>query len=185
MPEAVLPRYFEFYNTPSVNQENQNPKLSVFWRDNAFTQSNLVSTKDDQAQELIHQIRKSSFVSNQESLANQLITLFNFAKEERPASPGIAVNSLSSFYDFLKLHASIKTPNLSLSPDHNIYASWRAGNRIFSLHFLPDGDIRFVLFKPNNRHPKRKIRVTGTATGDTLTEIVARESLIDWVLGEG
>ncbi len=168
-----------------VNKENQYPKHSVFRQDNAFTQSDLVSTKDDQAQELIHQIRKLSFVSSQESAANQLITLFNFAKAERPASPGIAVNSLSSFYDFLKLFTNIKTPSLSLSPDHNIYASWRAENRIFGAHFLPEGDIRFVLFKPNNRHPKRKIRVTGTATGDTLTEIVAAESLIDWVLGEG
>ena len=182
MPNATL-QEIEFYNTPYVNQENQNPKLSVSWRDNAFTQSDLVSTKDDQAQELIHQIRTSSFVSNRDSLANQLITLFNFAKEERPASPGIAVNSLSSFFDFIKLHANIRTPSLSLSPDHNIYASWRGENRIFSAHFLPDGDIRFVLFKPNNRHPQRKIRVSGTATGDTLTEIIAPESLSDWVLG--
>ena len=175
----------EFDATPTVNQENQNPRLSLFRRDNAFTQSDLVSTRDDQTQELIHQIRKSSFVPNQESLANQLSDLFNFAKEERPTSPGIAVNSLNSFFDFIKLHANIRIPSLSLSPDHNIYASWRAENRIFSAHFLPDRDIRFVLFKPNNRHPKRKIRVTGTVTGDTLTEIVAPENLIDWVLGEG
>lgn len=175
---------FEFYNTPSVNQENQNPKLAAFRPDNAFTQSDLVSTKDDQAQELIHQIRKSTLVSNQENLANQLVTLFKFAKEESPARPAISVNSLSSFYDFIKLYANtIKTPSLSLSPDHNIYASWRGDNRIFSAHFLPDGDISFVLFKPNNRHPQRKIRISGTATGDTLTEIVAPESLSDWVLG--
>lgn len=183
MPEAAL-QYFEFYDTPSVNQENQNPKLSVYWQDSAFTQSDLVSTKDDQAQELIHQIRRSSFISDQESLANQLVTLFNYAKEERPASPGISVNSLSNFYDFLMLNANMRIPSLSLSPDHNIYASWRAENRIFSAHFLPDGDIRFVLFRPNNRHPNRKIRLTGTATSDTLKEIVAPESL-DWVLCEG
>jgi len=188
MPEAAY-RYVE---SPSVNQENRNPKFKIFWREDAFTQredaftqSDLVSTKDDQVQELIHQIRKASFISNQESIAKQLITLFNFAKEERPASPGIAVDSLSNFYDFLKLYANIRTPNLSLSPDHNIYSSWRADGQLFSAHFLPDRDIRFVLFKPNNRHPQRKIRVSGTATGDTLTEIVAPESLSDWVLSEG
>ena len=191
MPEAAL-QYFEYDNTPSVNQENQGPKFKVIWRgdeftqqENAFTQSDLVSTEDDQAYKLIHQIRKLSFVSNQESIANRLITLFNFAKEERPASPGISVNSLSSFYDFLMLDANIRIPSLSLSPDYNIYASWRAENRLFSAHFLPSGDIRFVLFKPNNRHPKRKIRVTGIATGDTLTKIIAPENLRDWVFGEG
>ena len=184
MPEAAL-QYFEYDNTPSVNPENQNPKLSLFWREDAFTQSDLVSTEDDQTQELIHQIRKSSFISNQEILAHQLITLFNFAKEERPASPGISVNSLSNFYDFLKLNKNVRTPSLSLSPDHNIYASWRAENRKFSAHFLPDGDIRIVLFKPNNRHPDRKIRVTGTVTSDTLTKIIAPENLSDWVFDEG
>jgi len=183
MLNAAL-QYFEYYNTPSVNKENQAPKLSVLWRGDAFTQPDLVSTKDDQAQDLIHQIRKSLIISNQENIANQLITLFNFAKEERPDSPGIAVSSLSSFYDFLILFENIKTPTLSLTPDHNIYASWRAERRIFSAHFLPDGDIRFVLFRPNNRHPNRKIRITGTATGDMLLKIVAPENLRDWVLDE-
>ncbi len=183
MSEAAL-QYFEYHDTPTVNPENQNPKLSVFWREDAFTQSDLVSTKDDQTQELIHQIRKSTFVSDPERIADQLIALFNYAKEERPAGPGISVNSLRSFYNFLLLYANKRMPSLSLSPDHNVYASWRAENRVFSAHFLPCGDIRFVLFKPNNRHPKRKIRVTGTATTDTLTEIVAPENLSDWAFGE-
>lgn len=180
MPEPAL-QNIEFYNTPSVNPKNQSQKFSIFWRDNAFTQSDLVSTNDDQTQDLIHQIRN---LSNQEGLANQLITLFDFAKEESPSRPGIAVNSLSSFYDFIKLYANtIKTPSLSLSPDHNIYASWKGENRIFSAHFLPDGNISFVLFQPNKRYPKRKIRVSGTATGDTLTDVVALESLSGWVIG--
>lgn len=188
MPEAA----YQYFESPSVNQENRNPKFKIFWREDAFTQredaftqSDLVSTKDEQAQELILQIRKFFFIFNQESLANQLITLFNFAKEERPTSPGISVKSLSNFYDFLKLNTNIRTPNLSLSPDRNIYASWRVEKRVFSAHFLPEGDIRFVLFKPNKRHPKRKIRVTGIATSDTLMEIIAPENLSDWVLYEG
>ena len=188
MPEAA----YQYFESPSVNQENRNPKFKIFWREDAFTQredaftqSDLVSTKDEQAQKLILQIRKFFFIFNQESLANQLITLFNFAKEERPTSPGISVNSLNSFYDFLKLNTNIRTPNLSLSPDRNIYASWRVEKRVFSAHFLPEGDIRFVLFKPNKRHPKRKIRVTGIATSDTLMEIIAPENLSDWVLYEG
>lgn len=188
MPEAA----YQYFESPSVNQENRNPKFKIFWREDAFTQredaftqSDLVSTKDEQAQELILQIRKFFFISHQESLANQLITLFNFAKEERPTRPGISVNSLSSFYEFLKLNKNIRTPNLSLSPDRNIYASWRVEKRVFSAHFLPEGDIRFVLFKPNKRHPKRKIRVTGIATSDTLMEIIAPENLSDWVLYEG
>lgn len=182
MSELAL-RNFVFNNTPTVNQEKT--KFSIYWRDNPSTQTELLSIKDEQVQELIHQIRKSLSIYNHESLANDLITLFNVAKEDKLTSLGISVESLSNFYDFLQLYTNIKTPTLSLTPDYNIYASWRAENRMFSTHFLPDGDIRFVLFKPNNRHPRRKIRVTGIATCDTLTEIVASENLSDWVLGEG
>lgn len=173
----------KFDTTPTVNQEK--PKFSVYWRDDPSTQAELLSTRDDQVQELIHQIRKSFHISNHESLANKLVALFNIAKEEKPTSLGIAVDSLSNFYDFLKLHKNIKNPNLSLSPDYNIYASWRTEKRLFSAHFLPTGDIRFVLFRPNDRHSKRKIRITGTATVDTLIGIFASESLNDWVFGEG
>ena len=183
MPKLAL-RDFVFDNTPTVNQEK--PKLSVYWQDSGpSTQAELLSTKDDQVQALIHQIRKSLFISNHENLANKLITLFNVAKEEKLTSLGISVNSLSNFYDFLRLYTNIKNPTLSLTPDYNIYASWRAENRIFSAHFLPSGDIRFVLFKLNNRHPQHKIRVAGIATYDTLTETVVQESLNDWVFGEG
>lgn len=172
----------EFDDTPTVNQSW--PKLSVYWGGNSFTQIELLSTQDDQVQALIHQIRKSKVISNHESLANKLLALFNIAKEENPTSLGIAIDSLSNFYDFLQLYTNIKNPTLSLSPDYNIYASWRSKGKLFSAHFLQNGEIRFVLFKPNKRHPKHKIRVTGTATSDTLMEISAPESLNDWVFDE-
>ena len=170
---------FRYDNTPSANIENKNRRFSAYWSDEAFTQSDLVSTNDDRVQELIHQIRKSPFISIAENLANQLITLFNFAKEEAPASLGISVDSLANFYNFLEQYATIMSPSLSLTPDHNIYASWRSEKRTFSAHFLTNGDIRFVLFKPNSRHPNRKIRINGTVTADTLTEIVDTKSLKD------
>ena len=150
-----------------------------------ITQTELPGAQDDQVQALIHQIKKSKVISNHESIANKLLALFDIAKEENPTSPGIAADSLINFYDFLQLYTNIKNPTLSLSPDYNnIYASWRSKEKLFSAHFLQNGDIRFVLFKPNNRHPKRKIRITGTATSDTLTEITTPESLNGWVFDE-
>ena len=182
MPE-LAPRDFVLDNTLTVNQEK--PMFLVYWRDSPSTQTELLSTKDEQVQELIHQIRKSFSISNHESLANKLIALFNIAKEEKPTSLGIAVDSLSNFYNFLKLYTNVKNPTLSLSPDYNIYASWRTEKQLFSAHFLPTGDIRFVLFMPNNRDSKRKIRITGIATSDTLIGIFASERLNDLVFNEG
>lgn len=171
-----------FDDTATIDHSNM--KLSIYFKDDPFTQTELLSTQDDQVQALIHQIRKSKIISNHERIAVKLLALFNIAKEENPTSPGIAADSLSNFYDFLQLYTNIKNPTLSLSPDYNIYASWRSKEHLFSTHFLPNGEIRFVLFIPNNRHPKRKIRITGTATSDTLTDITTPESLNDWVFDE-
>jgi len=108
--------------------------------------------------------------------------LFNDAKEEDSASLGISVGSLRNFYNFLRLHTNLKCPTISLTPDYNIYASWRGEqNRVFSVHFLPNGDVRFVIFKPNDRHPGRQIRLSGIATTDVLMETVVPDSVSDWI----
>jgi hypothetical protein len=115
-------------------------------------------------------------------LADRLLTLFNDAREDDPASLGIAVGSLRNFYSFLLLHTNLKCPTISLTPDYNIYASWESEpNRLFSVHFLLNGDARFVIFKPNDRHPERQIRISGATTTDILREIVEPYGVWDWV----
>ena len=176
-------RKFKFWITPAVVQEDQKVLVSD-WPENEdpFTQADLLNNEEDQVQELIFQIRKSLSITYHESLANRLLTLFNDAKEEDSASLGISVGSLRNFYIFFRLHTNLKCPTISLTPDYNIYASWRGEqNRVFSVHFLPNGDTRFVIFKPNDRHPGRQIRISGIATADVLMETVAPDSVSDWI----
>ncbi len=168
--------------TATVNQEH--PEAAVNdWTENEdpTTQVDLLDNEDNQIQDLIFFIRKLHF-----SFANRLLTLFNDAKEEDSTSTGITVDSLRNFYYFLLLssHTNLKNPTISLTPDNNIYTSWRdEQNRVFSVHFLPNGDTRFVIFKPNDRHPERKIRFSGTVTTDTLIETVAPCGAWDWISG--
>ncbi len=136
----------------------------------------------NQVQKLIFQIRKSLTITYHERLARRLLTLFNDAKEEDSDSLGISAGSLRNFYSFFGLHANLKCPAISLTPDYNIYASWRGEkNRVFSVYFLPNGDTRFVIFKPNDKHPKRKIRLSGTATNDTLLKTIESSGVWDWI----
>lgn len=148
-----------------------------------FTQADLLDNEEDQTQDLIFRIRTLTPISYREKLANRLLTLFNDAKEEDTASFGIAVDSLRNFYNFIHLHTNLKYPNISLTPDDNIYISWRnEHNRVFSVLFLPNGeDARFVIFKPNNRHPKLQIRISGTTTTDILLETVESYDVLDWI----
>ena len=172
---------FKFWTTSDLIQED---RKALDWPENEdpFTQTDLLNNEEDQVQELIFQIRKSLSITYHESLANRLLTLFNDAKEEDSTSLGISVGSLRNFYNLFRLHTNLKCPTISLTPDYNIYASWRGEqNRVFSVHFLPNGDARFVIFRPNNRHPGRQIRLSGIATTDVLMETVAPDSVSDWI----
>lgn len=179
------PTWAHYSITAAVNQEEQGT-FTRDWHENEdqFTQVDLLDVEEKKVQELIFRIRTSPSIPYRETLANRLLTLFNDAKEEDPASVAIAVESLRNFYDFLRTHSNLKCPVLSLTPDNNIYASWRGeANRLFSVHFLPNGDARFVIFKPNDRHPERQIRISGSTTADILSEIVEPYDVFSWVLG--
>ena len=177
------PKKVFYKNTAFVNQEEFSTSI-IDLPDNQdpITQVTLLKNEEDQVQELIFRIKRSIAISNRKNLANKILTLFNDAKEEDPDCLGIAAESLRNFYNFFHLHTDIKCPTISLTPDYNIYASWRGEqNRVFSVHFLPNGDVRFVIFKPNDRHPGRQIRLSGIATTDILMETVAPNAVSYWV----
>ena len=173
-----------YISTALVNQE-ESGTLIRFWpgNENPITQLDLLKSEEDQVQELIFQIKRLISIPYKDNLANKLLTLFNDAKEEDPDSLGMSAGSLRSFTNFILSHTNLKCPTISLTPDYNIYASWRCEqNRVFSVHFFPNGDARFVIFKPNNRHPERITRISGVATTDILMETVVIPNRIEeWI----
>jgi hypothetical protein len=178
-----LPIPYAYYRTALVNQEGYGTQIE-FWpgNKNSITQTNVLKNEEDQVQELIFQIKRLISIPYNDNLANKLLTLFNDAKEEDPYSLGISASSLRSFIDFLLSHTNLKCPTISLTPDYHIYASWRyEPNRLFSVHFLPNGDARFVIFNPNNRHPERITRISGVATTDILMETVIPNRVEEWI----
>lgn len=177
-------RKYPYRNTAAINQGESDINFYRFKNIGPLTQSNLLNNEEDRVLDLIFRIRESETIPyrNRNSLANRLLTLFNDAKEEDPISLGIAAGSLRNFYNFLHLHNNLKCPTISLTPEDNIYASWRSEqNRLFSVHFLPNGDTRFVIFKPNKRHPDKQMRFSGTATTDILMETVTPYGVWDWI----
>jgi hypothetical protein len=171
---------------PAVGEETREV-LILGWLEkrDPFTQSDLLDREEEQLQDLIFRIRTSLCISYRESLANRLVTLINDAKEEEEfAGVGIAVDSLRNFYNFFQSNTDLKLPAISLTPDCNIYASWRSEKgQLFSVLFLPGGDTRFVIFKPNDLHPERQVRISGAATTDILMETVAPHGVWNWISG--
>lgn len=183
MPLPLTWHKYPFCNTSAASKESLMVLISE-WpeKTDSFTQENLLDSADEQIQELIFQIKAFLTIPYRHELANRLVTLFKDAKEEDPTCSGISVGSLRYFYNFLQLHTNLKCPTISLTPEYNIYASWRDDQkRVFSVHFLSNGDARFVIFKPNDRHPERQIRLSGIATTDILMEMVSSYRVLDWV----
>lgn len=114
-------------------------------------------------------------------LVSRLSELQKAVQEEEFGSHGISVRSLQHFVEFLEAYPRLRCPALSLTPDRNIYASWKSGSdRVFSIHFLPDGKVRFVIFLPNNKHSGEAIRLSGTATVDVIMSIAEPHGVLDW-----
>ncbi len=168
--------------TPTVDQEEQDNLRSIWAKSkDPETQTGLVDSEDKQVQELIFRFRTFRSIPYHKRLADRLLSLFDNAKEEDPDSLGIAAGSLRDFYDFLRLHDNLKYPSIILTPDENIYASWKSEqNRVFSVHFLSNKDVRFVIFKPIKKYPDRKFRFSGAATIDTLMDEIPKD-MLDWI----
>lgn len=180
-PTAML-IYIPTSGTSAESQEDKQEVKTWTGRNDPFTQINIVDNEDDLTKELIFRLRTSLYIPNARRIANRLMTLFHEAKEEDPSGSGIAIGSLRNFYTFLHLHTNLKCPSLSLTPECNIYASWRGKPRhVFSVLFESNRNVCFVIFKPNNKHPEKQMRFSGTATNDILMDTVAPYGVSLWI----
>jgi hypothetical protein len=147
-----------------------------------LTKIDLIENKDDETKNLVTRIGRNSRLSCREELANRLAELFSDSKEEDPDSVGINADSLRSFNTLLSSYPNLKCPEVSLTPDNDLYISWkREQDKLFSVHLFPNGDSRFVLFLPNDLHPGRPIRISGLTTTDKLIETVSSQGVLDWI----
>jgi hypothetical protein len=181
------PRHAGFRSPSSLIQNVAGQALLQVWSEErgSFTQVDLLDDKDEEVNELIRWIRAFTFIPSMANISKRLQTLFNDAKEEDHFHVGIEVESLRTFYSFLQLHNNLKYPAITLTPDNNIYASWRGEEgRRFSVLYLPNSNVRFVRFVQNSKHPELKIRVSGLTTVDMLMETASPNNELNWIQNE-
>ena len=89
--------------------------------------------------------------------------------EGRQLSP----SSLDGLIDFLEASPPSGYPDLTLTPAGDCYAEWRTSHSKVAIEFLASGDARYLVFRPNPRHPQRTDRLTGMTTTDALSETMA------------
>ena len=143
------------------------------------------TTEDETVEEIIWRAGTTLSIRYRERLASRLNELQTAVQEEEPDGRGITVKSLQQFIEFLKAHPALRCPSITATPERNIYASWKSEpDRVFSIHFLPDCKVRFVIFYPNDKHKEEMIRLSGTATADIIMSIATPHGVLSWVSDE-
>ena len=137
--------------------------------------------KRQPVEEIIWSAGTTLSVPYRTKLASRLTELQKAVQEEELDGRGITVSSLQHFIELLQAYPALRCPAVSVTPERNIYASWKSGSdRVFSIHFLPDGKVRFVIFCPNDKHPDQTIRLSGTATVDVIISVAAPHGVLNW-----
>jgi hypothetical protein len=139
------------------------------------------STEDESVEKIIWHAGTTLSVRYKAKLASRLSELQKAVQEEELDGRGITVRSLQHFVELLKAYPSLRCPTVSVTPDRNIYTSWKSGSdRVFSIHFLPDGKVRFVIICPNDKHSGETIRLSGAATVDVIIDIAKPHGVLNW-----
>lgn len=119
---------------------------------------------------LISRISALPNVMYAERISNRLSYLRRVFFEEQGSD--ISADSIRTFTIFLSMHPDVRYPAITLTPAGNIYAQWKkrkdSHDSLFSLHFLSDWEVRFVVFAPNAKHPGKFARISGTETVDII-----------------
>jgi hypothetical protein len=152
---------------------------------NMATQQPPPTTDDESVEGIVWRVGTTLSARYRAQLMSRLSELQNAVQEEELDGRGITVRSLQHFIELLKAYPVLRCPAVSVTPDRNIYASWKSGSdRVFSIHFLPDGKARFVIFCPNDKHPGETIRLSGTATVDVVISIAEPHGVLNWASDE-
>jgi hypothetical protein len=183
----VTPKIFEITGSTAFAKSrfgwSTNSSVRSFDSDLARGSSAETYNQTTSVGSLIALFRRELLQDYRDQVLDRLIELRNASIEEEPSRDGLSINSLLNFLAFLRNNPKLLKPILTLTPDGDIYASWKANtSKIFSLRFLDKRNIRFVLFKPNTKHPELTERISGSSTSDTVLDEYVRQHEVDWVV---
>lgn len=122
---------------------------------------------------LLKKIEDSSEIMNGRSIARRIRALRQITREDEDGD--INPDSLRSFYEFLSLHPKVRYPEISLTPDGDIYVRWKGKDHcLFSIHFLEGSRTRYIVFVPDDKRPSLLNRISGSGSVETLLETIDR-----------
>jgi hypothetical protein len=131
--------------------------------------------------DLISFIRNHVRLAYSGSLANRLDYLREASIEEAPEQAPISVNSLQSFVSFIAREPRLAEPEVVLTYTGNTRAEWHESRKEhFSVEFLSNGQVRYVVFARDPNHATRTDRAFGLVSAETLMAKVSPFNVLAW-----
>ena len=118
-----------------------------------------------------------------EAIRTRMTSLREMLQEEEGATADLDPDSLRAFVAFLHQAPGVRRPGITLTPEGEVYARWQGqGSRLFAVHFISGEKVRFVISRPNPRHPRLVQRVSGVDAVDTILGTANDAcSVLEWI----
>jgi hypothetical protein len=151
-----------------------------------FEMLDRLRTPKGQIQRQITALRRGGGLPYRESLARRLDFLLDVLEEEGETWGEGSPDSLRQMLLFLRAAPDLGCPTVTITPSATFRAEWQAGqNRHLAVDFLPDGQVRFVVFSPDPRHPDRAQRVSGIVGRVNVMRAVEPYEVHRWAVDAG
>jgi hypothetical protein len=139
-------------------------------------------TPKGQIRRQIRSFRAGQRLVYRERLARRLeLLLAAMEEEEGEAWSDDSPESLRRMMLFLQREPTLRYPTVTVTPSAMFRAQWTTDpSRHFAAEFLANGEVRFVVFCPDLRHPDRVQRVSGMVSWENLMYAVEPYKVLRW-----
>jgi hypothetical protein len=140
-------------------------------------------TPKGQLQRQITAFRRGSETPYREHLARRLDILLHALEDEGEDWGESSPDSLRQMLLFLQSVPDLRCPTVTITPSVTFRAQWQASqNEHLALDFLPDGQVRFVVFSPDPRRADRVQRVSGVVNRADVMRAIEPYKVHRWVV---
>lgn len=138
--------------------------------------------RDSEFLGIVANLHKIVEIPHSAQLRARLEELHTIWQEENGPDRAMSVRSLNGLVGFLRRTEGIRVPSIVSTPEGTFLAEWRTDERhLFSVHFLSEGEVRFVVFSPDSVRRKVVNRAFGETTVEHLLDVARTWGADNWV----
>lgn len=142
-------------------------------------------TPKGQLRRQITALREGSEIRCCEQLARRLAFLIDALEDEGEVWSDNSPDSLRQMLLFLEAVPDFRCPTVTVTPSLTFRAQWQASDdEHLALDFLPDGQVRFVVFAPDPRHDRVQ-RVSGIVSRVDVMRAIEPYKVHRWAADAG